>query len=110
MPSLTPSSQCIVGYSIQNGACLNVIFFTFDPAQEHGVHPGEWMRKAAKAEFAGAFEGWEPEVQAMLDVGGVDVCKPLDARARRRRDARARRVEAGLRTRLMRDNSAWTAR
>ncbi|KAL1666581.1 hypothetical protein GGF50DRAFT_50279 [Schizophyllum commune] len=58
---------CIVGYSIQNGACLNVIFFTFDPAQEHGVHPGEWMRKAAKAEFAGAFEGWEPEVQAMLD-------------------------------------------
>ncbi|KAI5825644.1 FAD/NAD(P)-binding domain-containing protein [Schizophyllum commune Tattone D] len=55
---------CIVGYSIQNGACLNVIFFTFDPAQEHGVHPGEWMRKA---EFAGAFEGWEPEVQAMLD-------------------------------------------
>ncbi|KAL1725012.1 hypothetical protein EV714DRAFT_288165 [Schizophyllum commune] len=59
--------QCIVGYSIQNGACLNVIFFTFDPAQEHGVHPGEWMRKAAKAEFAGAFEEWEPEVQAMLD-------------------------------------------
>ncbi|KAL1752869.1 hypothetical protein FB107DRAFT_292847 [Schizophyllum commune] len=59
--------QCIVGYSIQNGACLNVIFFTFDPAQEHGVHPGEWMRKAAKAEFAGAFEGWEPEVQAMLE-------------------------------------------
>ena len=71
MPSLTPSSQCIVGYSIQNGACLNVIFFTFDPAQEHGVHPGEWMRKAAKAEFASAFEGWEPEVQAMLDVSGA---------------------------------------
>ncbi|KAI5897269.1 FAD/NAD(P)-binding domain-containing protein [Schizophyllum commune H4-8] len=60
-------NACIVGYSIQNGACLNVIFFTFDPAQEHGVHPGEWMRKAAKAEFAGAFEGWELEVQAMLD-------------------------------------------
>ncbi|KAL1711347.1 cytochrome P450 [Schizophyllum commune] len=59
--------QCIVGYSIQDGACLNVIFFTFDPTQEHGVHPGEWMRKAAKAEFASAFEGWEPEVQAMLD-------------------------------------------
>ena len=78
MPSLTPSSQCIVGYSIQNGACLNVIFFTFDPAQEHGVHPGEWMRKAAKAEFAGAFGGWEPEVQAMLDVSGVDVCTTLD--------------------------------
>ena len=66
--------QCIVGYSIQNGACINVIFFTFDPAQEHGVHPGEWMRKAAKAEFAGAFKRWEPEVQAMLDVSGVDVC------------------------------------
>ncbi|KAL1671590.1 hypothetical protein EV122DRAFT_256412, partial [Schizophyllum commune] len=68
-PSTTAKGelQCIVGYSIQNGACLNVIFFTFDPAQEHGVHPGEWMRKAAKAEFAGAFEGWEPEVQAMLD-------------------------------------------
>ncbi|KAL1661016.1 hypothetical protein GGG16DRAFT_66390 [Schizophyllum commune] len=60
-------SACIVGYSIQNGACLNVIFFTFDPAQERGVHPGEWMRKAAKAEFAGAFKRWEPEVQAMLD-------------------------------------------
>ncbi|KAL1673917.1 hypothetical protein EV122DRAFT_221733 [Schizophyllum commune] len=60
-------NACIVGYSIQNGACLNVIFFTFDPTLEHGVHPGEWMRKAAKAEFAGAFEGWEPEVQAMLD-------------------------------------------
>ncbi|KAI5823248.1 FAD/NAD(P)-binding domain-containing protein [Schizophyllum commune Tattone D] len=59
--------QCIVGYSIQNGACFNVIFFTFDPAQERGVHPGEWMRKAAKAEFAGAFKRWEPEVQAMLD-------------------------------------------
>ncbi|KAL1713889.1 hypothetical protein EV715DRAFT_276969 [Schizophyllum commune] len=58
---------CIVGYSIQNGTCLNVIFFTFDPAQEHGVHPGEWMRKAVKAEFAGEFDGWEPEVQAMLD-------------------------------------------
>ncbi|KAL1700466.1 hypothetical protein EV121DRAFT_167083, partial [Schizophyllum commune] len=52
-------NTCIVGYSIQNGACLNVIFFTLDPAQEHGVHPGEWMRKAAKAEFAGAFEGWD---------------------------------------------------
>ena len=70
--------QCIVGYSIQNGACLNAIFFTFDPAQEHGVHPGEWMRKAAKAEFAGAFEGWELEVQAMLDVSGEDVCTTLD--------------------------------
>ena len=43
------------------------------------MHPGEWMRKAAKAEFAGAFEGWEPEVQAMLDVSGVDVCTTLDA-------------------------------
>ena len=32
------------------------------------MHPGEWMRKAAKAEFAGAFEGWEPEVQALLEV------------------------------------------
>ncbi|KAL1750992.1 hypothetical protein FB107DRAFT_294210 [Schizophyllum commune] len=60
-------NACIVGYSIQNGACLDVIFFTFDSAQEHDVHPGEWMRKAAKAEFAGAFEGWEPEVQAMLN-------------------------------------------
>ena len=79
--SSTPAKgelQCIVGYSIQNGACLNVIFFTFDPAQEHGVHPGEWMRKAAKAEFAGAFEGWEPEVQAMLDVSGAGVCTTLD--------------------------------
>ncbi|KAL1727485.1 hypothetical protein EV714DRAFT_275530 [Schizophyllum commune] len=44
-------NACIVGYSIQNGACLNVIFFTFDPTQEHGVHPGEWMRKAAKADW-----------------------------------------------------------
>ena len=70
------------------------------------MHPGEWMRKAAKAEFAGAFGGWEPEVQAMLDVSGADVCTTIDARARRRRDARVRRVEAGLRTRLMRDNSA----
>ncbi|KAL1712428.1 hypothetical protein EV715DRAFT_277991 [Schizophyllum commune] len=60
-------NACIVGYSIQNSACLNVIFFTFDSAQEHGVYPGEWMRKAAKAEFAGAFKRWEPEVQAMLD-------------------------------------------
>ena len=42
------------------------------------MHPGEWMRKAAKAEFAGAFEGWEPEVQAMLDVSGAGVCKTLD--------------------------------
>ncbi|KAI4519153.1 hypothetical protein K525DRAFT_249758 [Schizophyllum commune Loenen D] len=65
-------NACIVGYSIQNGACPNVIFFTFDSAQEHGVYPGEWMRKAAKAEFAGAFKRWEPEVQAMLDcVDGV---------------------------------------
>ncbi|KAL1713646.1 hypothetical protein EV715DRAFT_277172 [Schizophyllum commune] len=38
-----------------NGACLNMIFFTFDPAQEHDMH--SWMRKAAMAEFAGAFEG-----------------------------------------------------
>ena len=52
--SSTPAKlelQCIVGYSIQNGACLNVILFTFDPAQEHGVHPSEWMRKAAKADW-----------------------------------------------------------
>ena len=42
------------------------------------MHLGEWMRKAAKAEFAGAFEGWEPEVQAMLDVSGADVCTTLD--------------------------------
>lgn len=42
------------------------------------MHPGEWMRKAAKAEFAGAFEGWEPEVQAMLEVSEVDACTTLD--------------------------------
>ncbi|KAL1751067.1 hypothetical protein FB107DRAFT_294162 [Schizophyllum commune] len=57
-------NACIVGYSIQNGACLNVIFFTFDPTQEHGVHPGEWMRKAAKADW------WAPS-RAMVDVNGA---------------------------------------
>ena len=38
--------------------------------------------------LAGAFEGWEPEVQAMLDVSEVDVCATLDTRARRRLERR----------------------
>lgn len=58
------------GNTIKNGTALNVIFFTADFSQEHGEHPGEWVRKADKSEFAGMFKGWEPEVEAMLDCVG----------------------------------------
>ena len=50
--------------------------------------PGRMDAQGREGRLAGAFEGWEPEVQAMVDVSEVDVCTTLDARARRRLETR----------------------
>ncbi|KAL1747112.1 hypothetical protein HDZ31DRAFT_32554 [Schizophyllum fasciatum] len=61
------NNNCIIGYTIQDGAQINIVIWTSNLAQEHGQFSGEWMGKAAKSEFAHLFQGWESEVEVLLD-------------------------------------------
>ncbi|KAI5824982.1 FAD/NAD(P)-binding domain-containing protein [Schizophyllum commune Tattone D] len=62
------NNNCIIGYTIQGGEKINVVVWTSHLAHENGQYDdGEWMGKGRKSDFEYLFQGWEPEVQALLD-------------------------------------------
>ncbi|KAL1728510.1 hypothetical protein EV714DRAFT_215017 [Schizophyllum commune] len=67
------NNNCIIGYTIQGGDKVNVVVWTSHLAHENGRYDSsEWMGKGCKSDFEHLFQGWEPEVQALLDCFDED--------------------------------------
>ena len=63
----------MIAYPISHGKFVNFVAFKAQHELEHTKFPGSWVCSTDKSEFASLFRNWEPEVQALVDVGG----KPL---------------------------------
>ena len=61
--------QYVIAYPISQGKLVNFVAFTCRHDLEYTKFNGPWVSVAEKSQFAGYFSNWEPEVQAMLDVG-----------------------------------------
>ena len=66
--ALTLISQHIVVFPVQKGRFINVVPFYFDRAREDTTWEGPALRDATRDEILKMYEGWEPEVQALLEV------------------------------------------
>jgi salicylate hydroxylase len=55
-------------YPIARGTFVNIAAFTARYDLENTVLDGPWVQDAPKEQFEQAFEDWEPEIQALLDV------------------------------------------
>lgn len=62
--------QHLAVYPISRGQLINVVAFVTIPqgAEKHLTYPGKWVQEATVDEMKEAYSGWEPEVQALLDV------------------------------------------
>ena len=60
--------QHIVVFPVQKGRFINVVPFYFDRAREDTTWEGPALRDATRDEILKMYEGWEPEVQALLEV------------------------------------------
>lgn len=62
--------QHLAVYPISRGQLINVVAFVTIPqgAEKHLTYPGKWVQEATIEEMKEAYSGWEPEVQALLDV------------------------------------------
>ncbi|TFY64904.1 hypothetical protein EVG20_g5781 [Dentipellis fragilis] len=58
----------IIVYPISNGAFINFLAFYTVPDGEGTPYEGKWMRDAPKEEVLDAFQGWEPDVQELLEA------------------------------------------
>ncbi|KAF7300219.1 hypothetical protein MKEN_01345700 [Mycena kentingensis (nom. inval.)] len=58
----------VIAYPIQQGRMVNCVAFTCRHNLENTRYEGPWVGPADKAQFAGYFAHWEPEVQALLQV------------------------------------------
>lgn len=56
-------------YPISSGKLINVGAFHAKPHLEGTTFPGLWVETIANDELLAAHEGWEPELQAILQVG-----------------------------------------
>ena len=65
---LTLILQHIVVFPVQKGRFINVVPFYFDRAREDTTWEGPELRDATRDEILKMYEGWEPEVQALLEV------------------------------------------
>ena len=65
---LTLIWQHIVVFPVQKGRFINVVPFYFDRAREDTTWEGPALRNATRDEILKMYEGWEPEVQALLEV------------------------------------------
>lgn len=52
-----------------HGKMINLVAFTSRHELEGTKFTGPWVCPTEKEEFLAAFRDWEPEVQALLDVG-----------------------------------------
>ncbi|KAL1750901.1 hypothetical protein FB107DRAFT_294272 [Schizophyllum commune] len=67
------NNNCIIGYTIQGGEKVNIVVWTSHLAHENGRYDsGDWMGKGRKSDFEHLFQGWEPEVQTLLDCFDED--------------------------------------
>ncbi|KAL1749297.1 hypothetical protein HDZ31DRAFT_59581 [Schizophyllum fasciatum] len=57
----------IVVFPVQRGRFINVVPFYFDRAREDSFWEGSAARSATTQEVVAMYEGWEPEVQALLE-------------------------------------------
>ena len=67
MPDSCPS-QKIVAYPVSKGAIINVVSLVHDDTREETRHEGPWFENVSNAEVLSVFQGFEPEVQALLEV------------------------------------------
>ncbi|KAL1664903.1 hypothetical protein GGF50DRAFT_88386 [Schizophyllum commune] len=57
----------IVVFPVQKGRFINVVPFYFDRSREDTTWEGPALRDATSEEILKMYEGWEPEVQALLE-------------------------------------------
>ncbi|KAG6852996.1 hypothetical protein C0991_007678 [Blastosporella zonata] len=65
---LSRPTQYIIAYPIVQGKFVNFVAFTARHELESSTFNGPWVSKTDRAEFAGQFSDWEPEVQELISV------------------------------------------
>ena len=60
--------QYIIAYPISRGTMVNFVAFKSRHDLENSKYSGAWVCSSEKSELISIFRGWEPEVQALLDV------------------------------------------
>ena len=60
--------QYIIAYPISRGTMVNFVAFKSQHDLENSKFNGEWVCLSEKSELIITFGGWEPEVQALVDV------------------------------------------
>ncbi|KAG6909506.1 hypothetical protein DXG01_017063 [Tephrocybe rancida] len=82
---IAPLLQYIIAYPIARGKFVNFVAFTANHEREYSPFQGKWVSKSNRAEFAGLFAEWEPEVQELISCvddpirWAVHTIKPLDS-------------------------------
>ena len=60
--------QYIIAYPISRGTMVNFVAFKSQYDLENSKFNGAWVCISEKSELINIFRGWEPEVQALVDV------------------------------------------
>lgn len=66
------SLQHLIVYPISKGAQINIAAFTSEPSQEgtqYSPNEKDWVSDVSKEDLLQEYDGWEPEVGALLEVG-----------------------------------------
>ena len=66
--ALTLALQYFVTYPIVNGRFINVVLFYTDMTDVDTTYTDPEIGEAATDEIVKMYEGWEPQVQALLKV------------------------------------------
>ena len=62
--------QHVISYPVSPGQLINCIGFVTIPDGEGKTYPDKWVRDASREELLRQYEGWEPELQELLEVRG----------------------------------------
>ena len=62
------SPQHIVSYPMSDKEFINIVGFVHDETQEETQHEGALIKDVSNAEMLSLYEGYESEVQALLEV------------------------------------------
>ena len=60
--------QYIIAYPICRGTMVNFVAFKSQHDLENSKYNGAWVCCTEKSELINIFRGWEPEVQALINV------------------------------------------
>lgn len=55
-------------FPVSKGQLVNVVAFFSEPSKEGTIFEGPWTSKASKDELIAKYNGWEEEVQILLQV------------------------------------------